>query len=80
MKLMKENGQTIYFKMSPKSLALRLSNSKRLRPITRDIAPDNMLSFVTEQLSEREVFYNQADIIIKGENLNLDELVNKIQL
>lgn len=80
MRLMNENGLTIYFQMHPKSVALRLTNSKRLRPITRDIAPDKMLSFVTEQLSEREVFYNQADIIIKGENLDMDELIKKIKL
>jgi shikimate kinase len=79
MELMKKNGLTVYFHMHPKSLALRLNNSRRLRPVIRDIKHEKMLSFVEEQLSEREVFYQQADIIIKGENLDLDKLVQQIR-
>ena len=64
--------------MHPKSLAQRLNNSRRLRPIIRDIAPEEMVSFVETQLAEREIYYDQADICIKGENLDIDELVRNI--
>lgn len=78
MALMKQSGITVYIKMHPKSLAHRLTRARRLRPVIRDIQNDDMQGFVEEQLAEREPFYNQADITIKGESLNLDELIAKL--
>jgi len=46
----------------------------------RDIDNDNMQSFVEEQLLDREHFYTQAKITVKGENLDLDELVEDLDL
>lgn len=78
MELMRKSGLTVYFQMHPKSLAQRLNNSRRLRPVIREILPENMISFVVSQLAERERFYDQADISVKGENLDMDELVRKL--
>ena len=80
MSLMQESGTTIYLKMHPKSLAHRLNRARRLRPVVRDVQNNDMQEFVEEQLDEREVYYNQADITIKGESLDIDELVSKLNL
>jgi len=76
--LMNRNGITIYLKMHPKSIAHRLNRARRLRPVVRDINNDGMQKFVEEQLDEREPFYDQAQIIVKGESLDLDMLVAEL--
>jgi shikimate kinase len=78
MAMMKQNGTTVYIKMHPISLAHRLTRARRLRPVIRDIQNDDMQEFVGEQLAEREPFYNEADITVKGESLDLDELIAKL--
>lgn len=78
LELMKENGTTVYLKMHPKSLAHRLNHARRLRPVIRDINNDDMLRFVEDQLYERETFYNQADHIVKGEDLDMKNLIIKL--
>jgi len=77
--LMNRSGITIYLKMHPKSLAHRLNRARRLRPIVREINNEDMKDFVEEQLAEREIYYNQAQITIKGESLDMEELVDKIK-
>ena len=78
LEFMKDNGLTVYLHMHPKSLANRLKNARRLRPVIRDIPNDDMPGFVEQQLSEREPYYRQAHIIVKGEDLDLEGLVDLI--
>jgi shikimate kinase len=76
--LMNRNGITVYLKMHPKSIAHRLNRARRLRPVVRDINNDGMQKFVEEQLAERETFYNQALLIVKGESLDMNILKEMI--
>ena len=78
MTLMQNSGITVYLKMNPKSLAHRLNRARRLRPVVRDVQNDDMHEFVEEQLAKREFFYNQAHITVKGESLDMDELIEKL--
>jgi shikimate kinase len=78
MSMMQDAGKTVYLKMHPKSLAHRLNRARRLRPVVRDVQNDDMQGFVEEQLTERETFYKQADITVKGESLDMEELVAAI--
>jgi shikimate kinase len=75
MALMNDSGISIYLKMHPASLAQRLRHARRLRPLVRDVHHDAMLDFVEEQLAGREKFYERADIIVQGESVDLDGLV-----
>jgi len=76
--LMNKEGITVYIKMHPKSLALRLNRARRLRPVVRDIKNSDMQKFIEEQLADREGFYEQAKITVKGENLNMEKLTEEI--
>ena len=77
--LMNEKGITVYIKMHPKSLAHRLNRARRLRPVVRDIQNSDMQEFIEEQLAEREPYYEQATTIIKGENLDMEDLISKLK-
>ena len=77
--IMNSKGLTIYLKMHPSSLAQRLNMARRLRPVIRDIEGMDMRNFIEEQLSEREQYYNKATITVKGESLDMDGLVEKLE-
>lgn len=74
MKWMKNNGLTIYLKMDIKSLLLRLNNSKHDRPLLLNKTEKEIEQFVYNSLQQRIMYYEQADIIIKGENLKIAAL------
>ena len=75
MELMNNHGITIYIKMSADALASRLVNAKDKRPLLENKTEEELRDFITEHLEKREDTYHQAQYIIKGKNLNVDEMV-----
>jgi shikimate kinase len=76
MELMNNNGTTIYLKMSADSLASRLINAKDKRPLIQNKSEEELRTYINEHLEKREDIYHQAHYIVKGKNLNVDELVD----
>ena len=66
---MNENGKTIYLQSSPENILKRLEGEKEKRPLIKDRKEDELLSYITGKIKERELFYKQASII-----LNVDDL------
>lgn len=76
MHWMNENGISVYLQMSPKSLFDRLSQSKpNKRPILIGKTEEELFNFITEKLTEREPFYQQAHLIIDHINTPIDDLI-----
>lgn len=75
MEILNNSGATIYLKMSPESLAKRVSQSKQKRPLLANYTNEELLTVIKKKLAEREKFYNQAKIIVKGESLKINELL-----
>jgi shikimate kinase len=63
METMNKEGLTVYLKTSPERLAGRLNQNKSNRPLIRNKNTEELISFISENLKEREVFYNQAQVI-----------------
>lgn len=78
MELIMENGFSIYIKMAPASLLDRLVNSKRIRPLVHNKTPEQIKQFIEEKLPIREQFFQQADMVIKGESLDFEHLMSLI--
>jgi len=78
MDLLNNNGITVYIKMSVGSLYNRLLNAKRPRPVIINLKDKELKDHISGQLAEREQYYNQAQLIIDGINLDLDNLVKEI--
>lgn len=76
MALMRDQGTTVYLKLHPGSLHMRLTQSKKKRPLIQDKNPDEVIKFIEEMLEQREYFYKQAHITIKGEDVDLESLAN----
>jgi shikimate kinase len=77
MEFMNQNGDTIYLKLSPEHLAERLHASKTgVRPLIADKKGDELIQFIKEGLSKREIFYNRAKRIISGTDKSITEQIN----
>jgi len=76
LEFMKSNGILIYLKLNEQELLIRLSKAKTNRPLIKDKNNDEMLLYIEHLLKVREVFYSQADIIVNGNNININLLKN----
>lgn len=74
MDWMNANGITVYLELPPSGLAKRLEGGKDKRPLLKDLDEEQMVSFITEKLAEREPFYKHAAITANGINLTVDTL------
>jgi len=79
MEFMKETGIVIYLRMTPGQLKSRLSGETGERPLLKGVTRANILEYITNKLSEREMVYNQASVIIDGMDLDIKLLVEKIR-
>jgi|APHig6443718053_1056840.scaffolds.fasta_scaffold19573_4 shikimate kinase len=78
MSWMKANGYTVYLRMNAKALCYRLKESKKPRPLIRDLGSNDLLPFIEAKLIEREVFYSQADLVYQGENLSVSAFAERL--
>jgi len=79
MKRMNTSGTTVYIRMHPDSLARRISESHTERSFTLSgLKNEELPAYIANHLAQREPFYNQAHVIIKGENLKVDDLYQMI--
>ncbi len=79
MKLLKESGLTVYFKLSPRALMSRLKKARTERPLLSGKSDEEMLITIEEMLKDREPYYEQAHMIIDGLEGVTERLVNAIQ-
>ncbi len=80
MELINNKSTSIYIKMSVQSLTVRLLYSYKKRPLIEDLEDETDLKHYIEQtLNFREPFYNKAHYTVKGESINIDDLVKLIK-
>ena len=78
MQQMRANGLTVYLKLTAGSLFHRLAPGKTKRPLIAAMPDLQLMEFIMNELHKREVFYETADLVVKGENLKTDELAGLI--
>lgn len=76
---MLDNGLTVYLKLTPAQLKRRLINNSDERPLLKDIDKKGLIDFITRKLSEREKWYNRAEIITDGFNTRISALYDLIK-
>jgi shikimate kinase len=79
MDYMVRNGLTVYLKMTPGQLAHRLMESTTVRPLIKNISDDDLPGYIEKVLAVREKWYNRAEIIIEGINLDINRLLSLIK-
>lgn len=63
MDVMNRAGLTIYLEAHPEDLAAHLLASKTVRPLIAGKNKEELISFITEHLGKRALFYNKAQLI-----------------
>ena len=74
MDFMLGTGLTLYLKLTPGQLNSRLSESKGDRPLLKDLNQKELLHFIEEKLADRERWYNRSDIVVDGNDLDINLL------
>lgn len=78
MSLINQHGFSIYIRMHVKSLYNRLIDSKKKRPLLADKSAEEIMDHISKQLTERESFYLKSNLVIKGESMGINKLVESI--
>jgi len=65
-KIMKESGTRVYLKWQTNILFQRIKNSTH-RPLLKGKNESQLVQLINQMFEKREPFYEQADIIIEGE-------------
>lgn len=79
MGFMLASGITVYLNLTPEQLRSRLMDSKTERPLIKGLGDEDLLNFIREKLTQREVCYNRAEIIMKGPELDIADLEFQIR-
>ncbi len=70
MQWMNEHGITVYLSATPQYIYDRVLEEKEKRPLIKKVNRAELLFFIEQKLKEREVFYNQAKIILAAEEID----------
>jgi shikimate kinase len=78
MLIMNTLGITVWLNTSKEVIKNRLLLEPQLRPLVKNLSPENLEAFIEEKLEERNQFYAQSKIIIDPDTVSCDELIEKI--
>jgi shikimate kinase len=72
---MKKIGKVIWLNTSIDVLTERLLRERMSRPLIREVADGDLTRYIVRKLSERRMYYQQADVTVNEESITLDELI-----
>ena len=75
---MNNSGTTVWINTSPDELFKRLLKEKTKRPLISELSDEQLHAFILKKYSDRRIYYEQADMIIDDEPIELDTLIQKI--
>ena len=80
MDWLNKSGITIYISLPIAGLVNRLKNAKTERPLIKNMNEDELIRFITKELTERECFYQRANFMVSGIDLTAEKLVQYLEL
>lgn len=75
---LKKHGTVIWINCSVDCLYKRLLLEKDKRPLISKIPAQQLRSYIVKKFSNRKIFYQQANIILNEDDINIDQVLNKI--
>ena len=79
IKFMKGHGKVIWLNTSTSMLQQRLTKERLTRPLLRNISEAELHSYIIRKLGERKMYYEQADVIVKEEEMLLEPLISLLK-
>jgi len=74
---MKSRGTTVWINCSTDCLYSRLVKEKEKRPLIKNIPDNELRSYIIKKYSDRKIFYQQANVILAEDDVNLEALIEK---
>ena len=79
---MNQQGQVVYLKATPEVLYQHLIMGKGDRPLLKGKSKEELMTFITEQLKQRETFYSKAqytfDVNVMDNNEKINTTIEKL--
>jgi shikimate kinase len=75
---MKRNGKVLWLNTSLEALNQRLLKEKMSRPLLKGITEAGLRSYIIRKLSERKMYYEQADLMVHEETTELEPLLDML--
>ncbi len=77
---MSKNGLSCYIKADVNLLVTRLKESKDKRPLIKNLEDDQLASYLTNLLTERRRYYEQAQFTVEAKNLSAEKLLSAMEI
>jgi shikimate kinase len=75
---MNQAGSTVWINTPLDVLFNRLVKEKAQRPLIMDLSDEQLKNFIYKKFADRRIYYEQADMAVDEEHVQLDDLINKI--
>jgi shikimate kinase len=75
---LKKKGTVVWLNCSVDCLYHRLIKEKDKRPLIKDVPDEKLKAFIIKKFSNRKIFYQQANVIINDDDVNLEKLIERI--
>src|SRR5580698_4647248 len=75
IEFMKKSGKVIWLNTSIDVLTERLLRERKSRRLICAVDESDLGGYIVRELSERRMYYQQADVTVNEENITLDELI-----
>jgi len=79
MDIMRNNGICFFLDVGEEELVSRLMKSKQDRPLINGKSAEEIMSFIHVMMKERRPYYEKSQCIIKGDNIQLEELLMNVE-
>lgn len=70
----KSAGTSLYLKVAPQILIGRLKQNKKNRPLVSELSDEALSTFVYQKMSERAVYYEQAEYVLEDNNPSVSKV------
>jgi shikimate kinase len=75
IEFMKKSGKVVWLNTSVDVLKDRLLKERLSRPLIRDIDGADLKRYIIRKLSERRMYYQQADVVVNEESITSEEFI-----
>ena len=76
---MKRTGKVLWLNTSLEALNQRLIKEKMSRPLLKGITEMGLRAYIIRKLSERKMYYEQADLMVHEETADLESFISMLQ-
>ena len=75
---MHQSGTTVWINTPLEVLFERLVKEKDKRPLIKELSDEQLESFIRKKFADRKIYYEQADVKMDEEPVQIEKLIEKI--